>query len=85
MTTKKILIPLDGSAFSYEILPYIQTFFRPTDYELTILHLLVQEKQINIKNASYPPERFCQFGTSISLKYAEIACSLFSLSATSLV
>lgn len=43
-----------------------------TFYELTILHLLIQERGINIKNTSLAPEQFCLFGSSISIKTAEI-------------
>lgn len=43
-----------------------------TFYELTILHLLIQEKGLNIKNTSLAPEQFCQFGSNISIKIPEM-------------
>lgn len=37
MNRRTILLPLDGSPFSRQILPYIQSTFRPEEYELTII------------------------------------------------
>jgi len=41
-------------------------------YELTLLHILVQSKDIRIQNASNPPEKYLQFGPNITLKLTEI-------------
>jgi nucleotide-binding universal stress UspA family protein len=39
MSKHKILIPLDGSKFSQQILPYVCDFFSPTDHELILLRV----------------------------------------------
>ena len=39
MSKHKILIPLDGSKFSQQILPYVCDFFSPTDFELILLRV----------------------------------------------
>jgi nucleotide-binding universal stress UspA family protein len=39
MPKQNILIPLDGSAFSRQILPYVQKFFNPGDVKLTLLRV----------------------------------------------
>jgi nucleotide-binding universal stress UspA family protein len=39
MTLHKILIPLDGSAFSRQILPTINELFHPESYELILLRV----------------------------------------------
>lgn len=41
-------------------------------YDLTLLHLLVQSKGLNIKNTSTAPERYLQFGSTVSIKAAEL-------------
>lgn len=41
-------------------------------HELTLMHLYVQSMGLNIKNTSIPPEKYFQFGPSISMKTAEI-------------
>lgn len=39
MTTQKILIPLDGSEFSEQILPYLPKFFDPVKSEIVLLRV----------------------------------------------
>lgn len=39
MTTQKILIPLDGSEFSGQILPYLPKFFDPAENEIVLLRV----------------------------------------------
>jgi nucleotide-binding universal stress UspA family protein len=39
MTTQKILIPLDGSEFSGQILPYLPKFFDPAENEIIFLRV----------------------------------------------
>jgi nucleotide-binding universal stress UspA family protein len=39
MSKHKILIPLDGSKFSQQILPYVCDLFSPTDHELILLRV----------------------------------------------
>lgn len=42
MTKQRILIPLDASAFSREIIPSVQQLFRPQDVELVLLRVALQ-------------------------------------------
>ncbi len=35
----KVLIPLDETAFSRNVLPHVQRFLRPEDYELILFHV----------------------------------------------
>src|SRR5689334_8568060 len=39
MTTCKVLIPLDGSALSRQIIPHVRRFLRPADCELILLRV----------------------------------------------
>jgi len=39
-------------------------------YDLTLLHLLVQSKGLKVKNTSTAPEKYLQFGSTISIKAA---------------
>jgi nucleotide-binding universal stress UspA family protein len=39
MSKHKILIPLDGSKFSQQILPQVRDFFNPADHELILLRV----------------------------------------------
>ncbi len=39
MAMHKILIPLDGSDFSRQILPYVREFFSPVDNEIVLLRV----------------------------------------------
>ena len=43
MSKRKVLIPLDGSEFSREIVRVVRTFFDPNDV------------QLNLFRAAYPP------------------------------
>lgn len=36
MTMHKVLIPLDGSEFSRQVIPYVRRFMSPSDYEVTL-------------------------------------------------
>lgn len=38
MPKNKVLIPLDGSPFSLQILPYVQRFLNATENELILLY-----------------------------------------------
>lgn len=40
--TKRILVPLDGSAFSEAILPYAKQLARTLDAEIVLLHVIVE-------------------------------------------
>lgn len=40
MTKQKMLVPIDGSAFSKTILPAIERFFKPDDVELVLMEAI---------------------------------------------
>jgi nucleotide-binding universal stress UspA family protein len=39
MDTKRVLIPIDGSDFSLQVLPHLQQFLDPTQTELVLFHV----------------------------------------------
>lgn len=55
MTTLKILIPLDGSEFSRQIVPYVARFFDPANCELILLHVAPVPPQEPAPESVRPP------------------------------
>ena len=64
MPKKTILIPLDGSAFSRQVIPYVQRHFSPKDHALHLLHVShASEIDLNMEDAvilSTEPDVFDQ-------------------------
>ena len=48
MKIQKVLIPLDGSDFSKNILPYIRQFFDPKSTEVVLFHLAEEPRAVHI-------------------------------------
>jgi len=49
MTKNKVLIPIDGSQFSLQILPYVTRFLKPEENELILLGVAEEPKMVEIE------------------------------------
>ena len=55
MSKNKVLIPIDGSAFSLQILPYVKQLLDPADNELILLHVEPEPESIHIERPGFEP------------------------------
>ena len=49
MTTNKVLIPIDGSLFSLQILRYVTRFLSPTTNQLMLLYVAEEPQMVKIE------------------------------------
>ncbi len=55
MTKKKVLIPIENSEFSLEILPTIQRLFNPAQTQLILLHVEPKPESMHIERPGLVP------------------------------
>jgi nucleotide-binding universal stress UspA family protein len=49
MKTNKVLVPIDGSDFSLQVIPHIQQFLNPAQTELVLLHIEPEPEVIELE------------------------------------
>lgn len=82
MTKQIVLIPLDGSDFSRQILPHVRQFCRPADHHLLLLQVAQLTRDISgivmppVSGEEYEYERSDQVRDSIEHELEDIAHEL---------